>query len=255
MKKFTLLLSAMLLACATNLWAETYTIAFLTGKNSNSKISASTTVSDVVEKNSVDFVASLGNCVNAFHASTSGVKLGNSSAGGTLEFTLADVCKANVKKITVQSVKYSDEDPTISLYVNGVETALTSATSGTEVVYSFATAQEVSTITVVSSGSGKGHTRSYIDTIIVETASTDTPAPTLKALTITGTPDKTDYEERETFDPTGLVVKGTYSEGDPKEITSGITWKITPEVLATTTQRLKWLLRWVLFPAKHTPCL
>ena len=171
MKKFTLLLSAMLLACATSLWAETYTIAFLTGKNSNSKISTSTTVSDVVEKNSVDFVASLGNCVNAFHASTSGVKLGNSSAGGTLEFTLADVCKANVKKITVQSVKYNKEAPTISLYVNGGNTALSSATSGTDVVYSFETAQEVSTIKV-SSGDKGDNKRSYIATIIVETAKT-----------------------------------------------------------------------------------
>ena len=171
MKKFTLFFSAMLLACATSLWAETYTIAFLTGKNSNSKISTSTTVSDVVEKNSVDFVASLGNCVNAFHASTSGVKLGNSSAGGTLEFTLADVCKANVKKITVQSVKYNKEAPTISLYVNGGNTALSSATSGTDVVYSFETAQEVSTIKV-SSGDKGDNKRSYIATIIVETAKT-----------------------------------------------------------------------------------
>ena len=60
-------------------------------------------------------------------------------------------------------------------------------------------------------------------------------APTLKTLTVSGKPDKTNYEEGETFDPTGLVVTGTYSEGDPKEITSGITWTFDPEVLATTT--------------------
>ena len=174
MKKFTLLLSAVLLACATSLWAETYTIAFLTGDNSNSTISASTKVSDVVETNSVDYVASFtSNCAKAYHASKSGVKLGSSSAGGTLEFTLADVCKANGKKMTVKTGQYSKETPTISLYVNGGKTALSSATSGTDVVYSFETAQEVSTIEV-SSGTGSNK-RSYIATIIVETgAATNT---------------------------------------------------------------------------------
>ena len=232
MKKLTLLLSAMLLACATNLWAETYTIEFLTGSNSNTAMTKDTEVSKVVAASSVDYVAGFTeNCSKAFHASTSGVKLGNSSNGGTLEFTVADVCKANVTKITVKSVKYSSETPTISLYVNGGETALSSATSGTDVVHTFGTAQDVSTIKVVSSGADKK--RAYIATIIIETTAAD--APTLETLTVSGTLDKTDYEEGETIDPTGLVVTGTYSDGNSKPITNGIKWTFDPEVLATTT--------------------
>ncbi|MGN0235361.1 MAG: bacterial Ig-like domain-containing protein [Paludibacteraceae bacterium] len=337
MKKLTLLLSAMLLACATNLWAETYTIAFLTGTNSNSTISNTTAVADVVAASSVDYVAGFtNNCSKAYHQSTSGVKLGSSGNAGTLEFTLADACKANVTKITVQTVKYSTETPTISLYVNGGTTALSSAGPGVDVVHSFETAQEVSTGKVVSTGTGK-NTRSYIDTIIIETgaatqtvsvavaegqeewgtvamsykadsevaewtAATDpveiagegdelfqfvaTPADgykfagwtttgditltstteattegskatetsvvtanfernaTLQSLTISGTATKLDYYVGDTFDPAGLVVTATYSDGATDDVTDQVEWTITPAELALATTSVSVVATW-----------
>ncbi len=62
---------------------------------------------------------------------------------------------------------------------------------------------------------------------------------TLTSLAVSGTPDKTTYEAGEEFDPAGLVVTGTYSEGDPEVITSGITWDVTPNPLTAGTTSVK----------------
>ena len=56
-------------------------------------------------------------------------------------------------------------------------------------------------------------------------------APTLSSVAVSGTPDKTTYEADDAFDPTGLVVTGTYSDGSHAKISKGITWTVTPEKL------------------------
>lgn len=55
---------------------------------------------------------------------------------------------------------------------------------------------------------------------------------TFKSLAISGSPTKTKYNDGEAFDPTGLVVTGTYDDNTTATITDGITWKSTPETLA-----------------------
>lgn len=54
----------------------------------------------------------------------------------------------------------------------------------------------------------------------------------LASLAISGTPTKTNYNDGEEFDPTGLVVTGTYDDNTTATITDGITWTKTPETLA-----------------------
>ncbi|MBQ0085308.1 MAG: bacterial Ig-like domain-containing protein [Prevotella sp.] len=71
--------------------------------------------------------------------------------------------------------------------------------------------------------------------ITIKEGAGDTPSKTLTSIAISGTPDKTTYEAGEEFDPTGLVVTGTYTEGDPEVITSGIDWTITPNPLTAGT--------------------
>ena len=56
-------------------------------------------------------------------------------------------------------------------------------------------------------------------------------AKTLESVTISGTPSQTTYEVGEAFNTAGLVVTASYSDGSSKEITSGITWNVTPETL------------------------
>ena len=57
----------------------------------------------------------------------------------------------------------------------------------------------------------------------------------LTSIVVSGTPTKTTYEEGEAFDPTGLVVTGTYDDGTQKEITDGIAWVKDPEILKLGT--------------------
>lgn len=61
------------------------------------------------------------------------------------------------------------------------------------------------------------------------------PAANLTSIAVSGTPTKTTYEEGEAFDPTGLVVTGTYDDGTQKEITDGIVWVKDPEILKLGT--------------------
>lgn len=65
------------------------------------------------------------------------------------------------------------------------------------------------------------------------------PAANLTSIAVSGTPTKTTYEEGEKFDPTGLVVTGTYDDGTEKAITDGIAWEADPLKLGTTSVDVK----------------
>lgn len=66
----------------------------------------------------------------------------------------------------------------------------------------------------------------------IEVTYTQGQTKTLKSLAISGTPTKTTYDDGEEFDPTGLVVAGTYDDNTPATITDGITWTKNPATLA-----------------------
>ena len=59
-----------------------------------------------------------------------------------------------------------------------------------------------------------------------------TPAKTLTSLAISGEPKNKTYEVGEEFDPTGLVVTGTYDDKSTATITDGITWTKNPSTLS-----------------------
>ena len=63
----------------------------------------------------------------------------------------------------------------------------------------------------------------------------DGPTKTLKSLAISGDATKKAYNEGEEFDPTGLVVTGTYDDASTAAITDGITWATTPATLTAGT--------------------
>lgn len=58
---------------------------------------------------------------------------------------------------------------------------------------------------------------------------------TLTSLAISGEPTKKAYNDGEEFDPTGLVVTGTYDDKSTATITDGITWTKTPATLTVGT--------------------
>ena len=62
-----------------------------------------------------------------------------------------------------------------------------------------------------------------------------TTTKTLKSLAISGDATKKAYNDGEEFDPTGLIVTGTYDDASTAAITDGITWAKTPAKLAVGT--------------------
>lgn len=67
------------------------------------------------------------------------------------------------------------------------------------------------------------------------TSGGETPVPTLSSIVVSGTPVKTSYFDGDAFDTTGLVVTGKYSDNSTAEITSGVTWAVTPKTLSVGT--------------------
>ena len=57
----------------------------------------------------------------------------------------------------------------------------------------------------------------------------------LKSLAISGDATKKAYNDGDAFDPTGLVVTGTYDDASTATITDGITWTKTPATLTVGT--------------------
>lgn len=53
---------------------------------------------------------------------------------------------------------------------------------------------------------------------------------TLSSVAVSGTPTKTEYTVGDTFDPAGLTVTGTYSNGESAQISDGISWTFTPSI-------------------------
>lgn len=62
-----------------------------------------------------------------------------------------------------------------------------------------------------------------------------TKVVTLSSIAISGSPTKNEYTEGEEFDPSGLIVTGTYSDGKSKVISTGIIWTSNPNPLTEGT--------------------
>ncbi|MGN0208315.1 MAG: chitobiase/beta-hexosaminidase C-terminal domain-containing protein, partial [Paludibacteraceae bacterium] len=273
MKKFTLLLSAMLLACATNLWAgdvvvyklNTATTTIAT-TNSYSSIKATACASDdkTSEVTTADWKITLGSKQTN---SPAGLWLGANSKNGSKEtlgngefpeataiatavgakttdtyYTalIGETDFINISKINVSCNSYGTKTPS-QLWIlasedKGVTWSVAATTTDvkTDETFTFEIPRASARFAFVFYYNSTSVFTVKVPVLtFYKTEAAD--APTLETLAVSGTPDKTDYEEGETFDPTGLVVTGTYSDGNSKPITNGITWTFTPEVLATTT--------------------
>ena len=58
---------------------------------------------------------------------------------------------------------------------------------------------------------------------------------TLSGLELAGTPTKTKYKSGERFDPAGLTVTATYSDGSEENVTDKVTWSPNPLAAGTTS--------------------
>ena len=89
--------------------------------------------------------------------------------------------------------------------------------------------QKYSDVYVKIEYSGTTAKRCIDDVILISSPSV---SKTLTSLTISGKPIKTNYAVGEEFDPTGLVVTGTYEDNTTAPITDGITWTKNPETMS-----------------------
>lgn len=170
-------------------WAETYTITFLTNSSDGSTtIAANTQVSNVVSAGASYVSGFTSSCSKAYLKCIKGVKLGSSSATGTLEFNIATNYQSNIKSITVKSAKYGSDTGTITLY-SGSTSLKTGITPGTDYTHTFTTATTVSSIKLSTSAK-----RAYISEIVLETDGGDSTDP---------------VDATWSVDPTSVSVKAT----------------------------------------------
>lgn len=94
-----------------------------------------------------------------------------------------------------------------------------------------------STIKLIYTQTGKkGSGQAFVNNLA---ASADIPSKSLSTVAVSGNPTKTTYEEGDTFNPAGLEVTGTYSDGTIATITKGITWNVTPATLTAGLTSVK----------------
>ena len=178
--------------------------------STKSKVNLSGTNSD-----GVYFAYSYGSSTNAGYVKTSDLR---AYSGYTLTIT----APTNTIITSIQSEPGTTVKNEVSISSNVGKTTVTNTKSGKKYLSSI---NWVGSSNSVIFTVGKTIT---FEKITVTYAS----AKTLTSLAISGEPTKKTYEVGEEFDPTGLVVTGTYDDKSTATITDGITWAMNPATLS-----------------------
>lgn len=125
-------------------------------------------------------------------------------------------------KVSVNGVSYGDETP-----LAGSSSVATSAAAK----YTFNGNSKGEIKLIFTNNGSKGGFWFNKISVTYE----DGPTKTLKSLAISGDATKKAYNDGDVFDPTGLVVTGTYDDNTTATITNGITWAATPATLTAGT--------------------
>ena len=249
MKKFTLLLSAVLLALSTNLWAEDATVLFHETFGDNATNSARVwndtykeqsgvaavyqdaayTITDA--KQSKNTAGSVKSALMGTQDKDAAFIVGPLKVADYANLGVTYQWKAgSVKKTYYTKLYYSIDGTT---YTEVTKSEGTGATTYVKCVYSLPAEAQSSNL-YLKAVFKTSNTQAHIDEFELTGTST-APAATLESIAISGTPNKTEYFADEEFNPAGLVVTGTYSDGSTKEITEGITWEYDPLTIETTS--------------------
>ena len=172
------------------------------------------------------YTISLASPKDGYKVNESGVILGKEGATLTLPAFDFDVEKIIVRKNTSSVSK----KVTQNIFVGNQAVSTETTGANNDQTYSIKEAfQKAGTIYVLKVTNGNNTQFSKIE--IYKKASTKT----LTSLAISGEPTKKTYNDGEAFDPTGLVVTGTYDDNTTATITNGITWATTPATLTVGT--------------------
>ena len=163
-----------------------------------------------------------GNCY--YGDEKESIRLSKKGKPATLAIALSDAGKVNATSVVVRAKLYNENKPATLACNNQTAQSLTKDYAN----YTFTLdGSQLSSLVLSSSN--------YLYVASIEVNYSSAPAANLTSIAVSGTPTKTTYEEGEAFDPTGLVVTGTYDDGTQKEITDGIVWAKDPEILKLGT--------------------
>ena len=163
-----------------------------------------------------------GNCY--YGDEKESIRLSKSGKSATLTIALSDAGKVNATSVVVRAKLYNENKPATLACNNQTAQSLTKDYAN----YTFTLdGSQLSSLVLSSSN--------YLYVASIEVNYSSTPAANLTSIAVSGTPTKITYFDGEPFDPTGLVVTGTYDDGTQKEITDGIVWVKDPEILKLGT--------------------
>lgn len=207
-----------------NVWAaeETYTLGWGAATGDAGTFSNFTAVSGNVQ-DVVSFSSAKNSSSSnpAYNANAKELRLYYNSGGNGGSVTLTPATNVTITGFvmttsTAPSVKYS------------VDGGTATSVSQTSNVYTVTGISASSSLTIQNVNTSNTQLRIKTIQITYETSG-DTPTPkTLESVSVSGTPDKTEYFAGQKFDPKGLTVTGYYSDDTNAEITTGITWSYNP---------------------------
>lgn len=224
--KMIALMCLMMVLGGANVWAEskTYSYVFKSGDFSASKLSA--------KLNEVTWTLKVNtwNGKQGYNFDTQngkGFKIGSNKDNYPKDATLStSEIEGTITSIVINTSGNAKTTAKLDVLVGGKAFGKQQALSGDAKDLSF-TGSASGQIELKYSNSNKPI---YVKSISVTYEAA--PAKTLTSLAISGTPKKTTYNVGEEFDPTGLVVTGTYEDNTTAPITDGITWTKTPATLS-----------------------
>lgn len=160
--------------------------------------------------------------------SSKGLKIGSGNENcpnKNVTITTSEIT-GTIKSVTVNCCSNARSTTKLKVLVGGTQMGKQVSLTNSSKNYDF-TGSAKGTIVLSYSDSNKPLYLKSINVVFE-----DGPAKTLTSLAISGDATKKAYNEGDEFDPTGLVVTGTYDDASTAAITDGITWTKTPATLA-----------------------
>lgn len=189
-------------------------------------------ISGYLSGNEISFAAYQGGASNAPNGSNTANELrlykyqATTEYGGYVTITAKSGCTIDQVVITVGgncNVGYCKDEEELPTK-EGTPTAVSTSSP-----FDTGTGLNASSVSVVNlDGSNQFKIKSITVYYTGESAA-------LESIAISGTATVLEYSDGDEFDPTGLVVTGTYSDGSEEEITEGITWAYNPATLSAGT--------------------
>ena len=233
MKKITLLLSAMLLACATNLWAATTDTLAIDFEKEVSAYTDWTLTNMSTKVKTSDATAPQG----SYYGTTAGKETASAQTKEVISQPIS--ISFSVSKLSSNSTKSSWKIQVSSdakSWTDVKEVSASSMNKGTWVDVS----QDLSSYSNV-------YVRVYYDGTTAQRAIDNivltymkAPLSELTAITISGEPTKKNYIVGDCLDVTGLTATATYKNDLPEaDITAFVNWTLEPNILTESTTSIK----------------